>query len=62
MSIQLSRTERVLTITLQRPEKKNALSSQMYLDLTAALVQAQADEQYSCGAVAGSTGLFLCWE
>jgi enoyl-CoA hydratase/carnithine racemase len=58
MSIQLSRTERVLTLTLQRPEKKNALSGQMYLDLTAALMQAQSDDSIHVVLLRGQPDCF----
>lgn len=43
MSIAQSIQQGVLTLTLQRPEKKNALSSLMYQALTTALQQAEQD-------------------
>jgi len=40
--------EGILRLTLNRPEKKNALTRAMYTDLTAALGQAQADDAVRC--------------
>jgi enoyl-CoA hydratase/carnithine racemase len=41
--IRTSLTDRILRITLARPEKKNALTGSMYADLTQALLQAESD-------------------
>jgi enoyl-CoA hydratase/carnithine racemase len=58
MSIELLQTDRVLTITLQRPDKKNALSGQMYLQLTAALQQAQTDASVHVVVLRGQSDCF----
>jgi len=58
MSIKLQHNENVLTITLERPEKKNALSGQMYLDLTAALKQAQTDSNVHVVVLRGQSDCF----
>lgn len=43
MTIQIEQQAQVLTLTLARPDKKNALSSAMYLQLTQALRDAESD-------------------
>ena len=43
MTIIKSQQHAVLTLTLARPDKKNALSTAMYLALTEALLQADMD-------------------
>ncbi len=58
MSIKLQHLDKVLTITLQRPEKKNALSGQMYLDLTAALKLAQTDSNVHVVVLRGQADCF----
>jgi enoyl-CoA hydratase/carnithine racemase len=58
MSIKLQHNDNVLTITLERPEKKNALSGQMYLDLTAALKQAQTNSNVHVVVLRGQSDCF----
>lgn len=58
MSIELLQTDRVLTITLQRPDKKNALSGQMYLQLTTALQQAELDDSIHVVILRGQADCF----
>ncbi|WNO60745.1 enoyl-CoA hydratase-related protein [Rheinheimera sp. MMS21-TC3] len=48
----------VLTITLHRPEKKNALSQQMYRDLVQALQRAEADSGIKVVLLASSSDSF----
>ncbi|MBZ9613615.1 enoyl-CoA hydratase [Rheinheimera maricola] len=48
----------ILRITLNRPEKKNALNQQMYLQLTTALQQAAADDKILVVLLQGSTDCF----
>ncbi|MCW8885609.1 MAG: enoyl-CoA hydratase [Motiliproteus sp.] len=48
----------VLQITLQRPEKKNALNQAMYLQLTAALEQAADDKSVGAVLITGSSDSF----
>jgi enoyl-CoA hydratase/carnithine racemase len=43
LTILIERQAKVLTVTLDRPDKKNALSSAMYLQLTKALYDAEHD-------------------
>lgn len=53
------RTEQgVLQLTLNRPQKKNALSQQMYRQLTAALQQAAADDSVHVVLLQGSSDCF----
>ncbi len=48
----------VLTLTMQRPEKKNALNLAMYRQLTAALQQAQQDTATQVVVLQGSSECF----
>lgn len=48
----------VLTLSMQRPEKKNALNLQMYRQLTAALQQAQQDPEIKVVLLQGSNECF----
>ena len=48
----------VLAISLHRPEKKNALSQQMYLDLVAALQRAEADDDIKVVLLGSSSDCF----
>ena len=48
----------VLTITLHRPEKKNALSQQMYRDLVQALQRAEAEAEIKVVLIASSSDSF----
>lgn len=48
----------VLTLSLQRPEKKNALNLHMYLQLTAALQQAEQDPSIHVVVLQGSADCF----
>jgi enoyl-CoA hydratase/carnithine racemase len=50
--------DRILTITINRPEKKNALSLEMYDRLTVALDEAQADPQVRVILITGSGDSF----
>ncbi len=50
--------EGVLRLTLNRPEKKNALTRAMYSELTAALDRASADDAVRCVVLAAAGGDF----
>jgi enoyl-CoA hydratase/carnithine racemase len=56
--IAVSAEERVLTIRLERLEKKNALTRGMYLGMIAALEQAQADTSVRVVVITGSEECF----
>ncbi len=45
-------------IRLNRPEKKNAITRAMYLDMKAALEEGDADESVRCHVMLGSPGAF----
>ncbi len=49
----------ILCLTLNRPEKKNALTREMYTDLTEALIQAGADDAVRC-VVLAANGADFC--
>jgi enoyl-CoA hydratase/carnithine racemase len=49
---------RVTTIALARPEKKNAITLQMYADITAALTAANADASVRAIVIEGGPGCF----
>lgn len=53
-TIQRHRDHRILTITLHRPEKRNALNEQMVRELTAALDEAAVDEEVRVLVLAGA--------
>ena len=48
----------LLTLQLNRPDKKNALTRAMYTQLAEALEQADADEAISCVLIQGSSDCF----
>ena len=54
----LARSGPVLTVAFNRPERKNALSWQMWMDLRAALHQAGADPSVRILVLTGSGGSF----
>lgn len=55
----LQRRERgLLTLQLNRPDKKNALTRAMYTQLAQALEQADADVDICCVLIQGSSGCF----
>lgn len=56
--IRSSVKEGVLTLSMHRPEKKNALNLQMYRQLTAALQQAQHDVEIRVVVLQGSAECF----
>src|SRR5260221_1305936 len=56
--IQIQVQDRVLTIRMNRPEKKNALTRQMYTSMTAALHQAEADAAVRTVLITGSADCF----
>jgi enoyl-CoA hydratase/carnithine racemase len=56
--IQEVRTGGVLTLTICRPEKKNALTNAMYGSLTAGLLRAGADAAIRCVLVTGAGDTF----
>ena len=58
MSVVSVASEGVLTLTLARPEKKNALSGAMYQQLSAALQQASADDCIRVVVLTGSEDCF----
>ncbi len=58
MEIQIERAEGVLTITLARPAKKNAITTHMYQVMADALASAQADQAVRVILLRGSGGHF----
>lgn len=58
MSIEIEQQGQVLTLTLNRPEKKNALSSAMYLQLTQALRDAEAESSIHVIVLRGQMDCF----
>lgn len=51
-------SERILTIQFNRPEKKNALTSAMYAEMTALLENAENNKEISTVLIYGQTDLF----
>ncbi len=58
MSILIDLQAQVLTLTLARPDKKNALSSAMYLQLTQALRDAETDRNVHVIVLRGQSDCF----
>lgn len=58
MSVIAVAEQGVLTLTLARPEKKNALSATMYQQLSAALLQASSDDSIRVVLLTGSDNCF----
>ena len=48
----------VLTITFSRPEKKNAITAEMYQDMIDALIRSEKDEGIKVAVITGSHGNF----
>ena len=57
-NIQTERRDGVFVISIARPEKKNALTTEMYADLRAALDTAREDEDIRAVVLAGGPGMF----
>jgi enoyl-CoA hydratase/carnithine racemase len=58
MDIELSKTNDVLTIAFNRPEKKNAITAAMYQTMADALVEAQKDPSTRAILLRGSPTIF----
>ena len=56
--VEVVRDDRVLRITLNRPSKKNALTRAMYVTLTAALAEAEADAAIRVVLFTGGSAAF----
>lgn len=56
--IHVDASERILTIRIDRPEKKNALTQDMYHAMQAALAQAEEDPQIRAALITGSQDCF----
>ena len=48
----------VRSIILRRPEKKNAITQDMYRDMSVAIDSAQADATIRCLVISGGAGVF----
>lgn len=57
-NIQTSIDGHILTISIHRPDKKNALTSEMYTALTAALKQLDAEDSLRVGFITGTLDCF----
>ena len=58
MSIRTATLNRVLTIEIARPEKKNALTQAMYTAMAEALIAATADASVRAVLITGQPGIF----
>lgn len=56
--ISVSIHDRILTLRMQRPEKKNALTREMYLSMIAGLQQAEADASVRVVLITGTEDCF----
>lgn len=59
MSIKVSTEDGVLSLTLNRPDKKNALNKQMYQQLVQQLQQAAQDDAVKVVLLQGSAECFF---
>jgi 2-(1,2-epoxy-1,2-dihydrophenyl)acetyl-CoA isomerase len=58
MNVKLETADRVATVTLDRPEKMNALSEDMYLDLARIFAELQTDDNVRAVVVTGNGKAF----
>jgi len=58
MNVTLQTTDRVATVTLDRPEKMNALSEDMYVELTRVFAELQTDDNVRAVIVTGAGKAF----
>ncbi|MEI6000270.1 enoyl-CoA hydratase [Paraburkholderia bengalensis] len=58
MDIEITRTQDVLTIAFNRPDRKNAITAAMYQTMADALVDAQNDASVRAILIRGSAGIF----
>ena len=58
MPVECTRRERVLVITLDRPEKRNAMNEEMAAGLDAALNELEDDDELWVGILTGGTAVF----
>ena len=58
MNVKLQTTDRVATVTLDRPEKMNALSEEMYVELTRVFAELQTDDNVRAVIVTGAGKAF----
>jgi 2-(1,2-epoxy-1,2-dihydrophenyl)acetyl-CoA isomerase len=58
MNVKLETTDRVATVTLDRPEKMNALSEEMYVELTRVFGELQSDDNVRAVIVTGAGKAF----
>jgi 2-(1,2-epoxy-1,2-dihydrophenyl)acetyl-CoA isomerase len=58
MSVKLSIDDRIATVTLDRPEKMNALSEEMYVELTRIFGELQTDDRVRAVLVTGAGKAF----
>lgn len=56
--VTVARADGVMTVTLARPDKKNALTRDMYRAVTAALAEADGDLEIGAVVLAGAGGAF----
>jgi len=56
--ILVTRNDRVITITLNRPESRNALRRQLLMELADALDRARDDTQMQCAIIYGGERVF----
>ena len=58
MNVKLETTDRVATVTLDRPEKMNALSEEMYVELMRVFAELQTDDNVRAVIVTGAGKAF----
>ncbi len=57
-AVQVERDDRVLTITINRPEAKNAINAEVTAGMVAAVEQLESDDDLSVGIITGAGGTF----
>ena len=58
MSVDVQRLDRILVITMQRPEKRNAINRELAVGISAALDTLDDDEQLWVGVLTGTPDVF----
>jgi enoyl-CoA hydratase/carnithine racemase len=57
-TLEIARSEGIVTITLNRPERKNAINGQMWLDLAATFAEIHDSPDDRCVVLTGAGGAF----
>nr|WP_254774466.1 enoyl-CoA hydratase-related protein [Marinobacter sp. AC-23] len=60
--IESRQSQGVLQLVINRPEKKNALTRDMYQQMSDSILRANSDETVSAIVISGAGGGVYCWK